>query len=234
MLVNDCDSKYQREHRVWGYLGLTFSKAHPWGPALGAHPPSCTEAHRDPGHQPVLLRCLRQLPSYSKPDCAEWNPEPSGKGLNIQPRRLFGSCFLTAPVRKPCAIQGPGSPHSMQQHLGYTQAAGVRYYGAGAQQPKCLANKLPFIKCRISKLGCLWQWKCQKGMRYSYNEQVSAQPAENKVRTVPAPPSLETSVHDLFFSHVFSSVTPVSISSCRTNTHTEYATQQLYKLNWAL
>lgn len=94
----------------------------------------------------------------------------------------------TAPVRKPRAIQGPGSPHSMQQHLGYTQAAGVRYYGAGAQQPKCLANKLPFIKCRISKLGCLWQWKCQKGMRYSYNEQVSAQPAENKVRT--APPSL--------------------------------------------
>lgn len=140
----------------------------------------------------------------------------------------------TAPLRKPCAIQGPGSPHSMQQHLGYTQAAGVRYYGAGAQQPKCLANKLPFIKCRISKLGCLWQWKCQKGMRYSYNEQVSAQPAENKVRTVPAPPSLETSVHDLFFSHVFSSVTPVRISSCRTNTHTEYATQQLYKLNWAL
>lgn len=84
------------------------------------------------------------------------------------------------------------------------------------------------------KLGCLQQWKRRKWMTYSYSEQVSAQPAENKVRTAPAPPSQEIFVHDLFFSHVFYSVTPISISSCCTNTRTEDVRQQLNKLNWAL
>lgn len=107
-------------------------------------------------------------------------------------------------------------------------------WGAGAQQPKCSANKLSFIKCRNSKLGCWQQWKRQQGMRCSYSEQVSAQPAENKARTAPAPPLQEIFVQDLFCSQIFCSITPVSISSCPTNTHTEHVAQQLNKLNQAL
>lgn len=170
---------------------------------------------------------FRQIPSYSKLGLLSeiqsalgkgWTPSPRGSLVGIAHSSLWGNCV-------PSKVQ---APHTMQQHLGYTQAAGVRYYSIGAEQPKYLANRLPSIKCRNSKLGWLQQQKCQKGMRYSYSEQVSAQQAENKVRTAPAPPSQEilyTTCSVLTFS--------VSISSC-INTHTEYVTQQLNKLNQAL
>lgn len=166
MLVNDCDSKHQREHRVWGYLGLTFPKVHSRGPPPIMHwspwrswsPASSAEVALS--SSPVTLNWT-VLSETQSPLGKGWASSPKGFLVGKAHSSLWGNHV-------------PSKVHTKQQHLGYTQAAGVRYHGAEAQQPKA-ANKLPSIKCKNSRLGWLQQKKCQNGMRYSYSEQVSAQ-----------------------------------------------------------
>lgn len=158
MLVNGCDSKYQREHVV--ILCRRSQKHIPedqdsmptprmhWSPWRSLSPSSSVAS----GSFPVTAKWTVLSEIQQPPEHREGAEHPVQAALWLAKHMAL--------VGRPCAIQGPGSPHSVHQHLGYTQAEGRRYDGTGAQQSRYLDNKLLFFKhlfakCRNSKSGCL-------------------------------------------------------------------------------
>lgn len=230
MLVNDCDSKYQREHRVWGYLGLTFPKAHSWGcppPTMHWSPwrswSPASSAEVASGSSPVTPN-QTVLSEIQSPLGKGWTSSPGGSLVGKAHSSLWGN-------RVPSKVQ---APHAMQQHLGYTQAAGVRYYGAGAQQPKCLANKLPFIRCRNSKLRLLAAVKVSEGkemfLQWAGLSTTSwKQGKDSTCSTITG----DFCTRPFLFSHFLFHHTRKHFLLSYQHQHTEYVTQQLNKLNQA-
>lgn len=193
------------------------------------HPPSCTEAHGDPGHQPALLRWPWAAPQLLQTGLCWVKSRALSERAEHPAQEAFWLAKHTAPCEETMCHPRSRLP-TLSSSTWVIHRQQVRYYGAEAQQPKA-ANKLPSIKCKNSRLGWLQQKKVSERNEI-FLQWAGLSTTENKVRTAPAPPS-QIFVNDLFCSHIFCSVTPVTISSCHTNTHTEYVTQQLNKFKQA-
>lgn len=101
-------------------------------------PPACTEAHRGPGHQPVL-----QLPLV---DRTERNPTAllsTQNRLDTQPRRFFGWQQHSALGRKPPKVQVPQTLCSSIWVITRQKAWHFMLWVHNSQN--VYLNKLPFL-----------------------------------------------------------------------------------------